>query len=178
MQTGCLNMECAWFIALISGVYMRTYGFADMAGQMGIVCQTPGCAITAFDGKACRISNCGGDFDLLYGLVLPIRPKLLVQNWPLLDYICSGLLEKMNAKPLDVPIRLSTLIMLNADNPRFPMDFFLYNVPVTSTTQPYISGRPFGSGWTAAPTLRSKMKHEIWIIKLERYPLVVKTYVQ
>ena len=29
----------------------------------------------------------------LYGLVLPLRPNLFVQSWPLLDYICSGLLE-------------------------------------------------------------------------------------
>ena len=47
-----------------------------------------------------------------------------------------------------------------ADNPRFPMDFVFYNVPVTSFTQSYISGRPLGSGWTAALTLKSKMKHE------------------
>ena len=65
-----------------------------------------------------------------------------------------------------------------ADNPRLPMDFILYNVPVTSTTQPYISGRPFGSGWTAAPTLRSKMNHETWVMQIERFPLVVKTFVQ
>ena len=35
-----------------------------------------------------------------------------------------------------------------------------YNVPVTSISQFYIHGRPFGSGRTAAPTLTTKMKHE------------------
>ena len=61
---------------------------------------------------------------------------------------------------------------------QFPMESLLNNVPVTSTTQFYISGRPLGSGWTAALTLKSKMKHEKWIMQIERYPLVVKTFVQ
>ena len=45
----------------------------------------PGYAITGRKNESHESS--------LYGLVLPLRPNLFVQSWPLLDYIWSGLLE-------------------------------------------------------------------------------------